>query len=56
MATMTITRLMNAMWGRWQRRREMAQLGAMSDRDLKDIGLSRADVAALAAGRFRRGA
>jgi len=37
-----------------RRERELADLGALSDRDLKDIGLSRSDLPAIRAGTFVR--
>lgn len=37
------------------RQRELAELARMSDRDLHDLSISRADFQAIAAGTFRRG-
>ncbi len=48
--------LAGATWIRWraERRRAVAQLHAMSDWQLNDIGLTRADIHAAVAGRLER--
>ena len=38
----------------WRAQRWRAELGAMTDVELKDIGLSRSDIGAVADGRYRR--
>lgn len=44
-----------ARYSAWRRRRrEVVELHRMSDRDLSDIGLTRCDLPAIAAGTFHR--
>ncbi len=51
--TSPLARMLRA-FADWRRRRaDMATLGKMTDRDLRDIGLSRIDVAAIAGDCYR---
>ena len=50
-----VTRLAMYVIGRWRRQRAMAALNALDNRQLKDIGISRADIPyVVVARRYRR--
>jgi len=51
----TLLRRLTGPWGAWREHsRSMAELRRFTDRELRDLALSRADVMAIDEGRFRR--